>query len=236
VEPRLLDQKLPGARVLLVDDDREFIGVASAYLETEGCLVSTCFDGGSALLLAEEQTFDLLVLDVVMPVLDGVEVTKRLRLKGFQPPIILLSGLGATQDIVRGLEAGADDYLQKPFHFEVLVARLRARTRAISRAGGGILRFADLCLDSEKREATRAGDRLDLTRTEFAILEHLMRSAGRVSRKDYLIASIWPDREVTENNLETFIRFLRQKVERPDLPRLIHTRRGIGYYLRETYK
>ncbi len=228
-EPMLL-----GLRVLFVEDDRDLAASVCTGLEEEGCTVSSCFDGGAGLYQAERHDFDILLLDVMLPVLDGFEVTKRLRLQGFQLPIIMLTGLDATQDVVRGLNVGADDYLTKPFDFDILVARLRAKTRAVIRGNGDKLRFADLTLDVERCEVTRGGSKLDLTRTELSILEYLMRSAGRVARRDRIIEYVWPDRDITENNLDTFIRFLRHKVDLPGIPRLIHTARGIGYYLRES--
>jgi len=134
---------------------------------------------------------------------------------------------------VKGLDAGADDYLTKPFEFEVLLARIRARTRWASGKNAAKMRFADLFLDTEKREAVRAGQRLDLTRTEFAILELLMRAAGRVVTRSRIIDLVWGERAVSDNNLEVFMRYLRTKVDRPGLPRLLHTERGLGYCIRE---
>jgi two-component system response regulator MprA len=228
------EQSLPGLRVLLVEDDKELAASVRAYLEEEGCEVHVCFDGGAGLRQAQMHAFDILLLDIRLPVLDGFEVTKRLRMQGFQFPIVLLSGLDTAGDVVHGLNAGADDYLTKPFDLEVLVARMQARIRSASRENVGRLSFADLTLDIEKREATRGGKKLDLTRTEFAILECLMRSAGRVARRDHLIEFVWTDRDVSENNLETYIRYLRQKVDQPGMPRLIRTVRGFGYSLRNS--
>ncbi len=230
----MTEPALPGLRVLVVEDDRELAASVRTGLEEEGCHVNLCFDGGAGLRQAELHAFDILLLDVMLPVLDGFEVTKRLRLQGSQLPIVMLTGLDATQDVVRGLNAGADDYLTKPFDFDILVARLRARVRAALNGNRDILRFADLTLDIEKHQVTRGGIKLDLTRTEFSILEYLMRSAGRVAQRDRIIESVWPDRDITENNLDTFIRFLRHKVDLPGMPRLIHTARGIGYCLRES--
>ncbi|HEX3892487.1 MAG TPA: response regulator transcription factor [Terracidiphilus sp.] len=219
--------------VLLVEDDQELAGFVRAGLEEEGCAVKVCFDGGSGLRQAELHAFDILVLDVMLPVLNGFEVTKRLRMQSIRTPILLLTGRDAPEDIVQGLDAGADDYLTKPFNFDVLLARIRARTRSATGKHAGQLRFADLYLDVEKHEAVRAGQRLDLTRTEFSILETLMRGAGRVIPRSRMIDLVWGDREVSENNLEVFMRYLRTKVDRPGLPRLLHTERGLGYSMRE---
>jgi DNA-binding response OmpR family regulator len=219
--------------VLLIEDDKDLAGFVREGLEDESCMVRVCYDGSSGLRQAELHAFDIILLDVMLPGLTGFEVTKRLRLQNVRTPILLLTARDSPEDIVKGLDAGADDYLTKPFDFEVLLARIRARTRLAAGKNSAQIRFADLFLDSEKREAVRAGERLDLTRTEFSILECLMRSAGRVVRRSRIIDMVWADREVSENNLDVFIRFLRTKVDRPGLPRLLHTERGLGYSIRE---
>lgn len=219
--------------VLLVEDDKELAGFVKEGLEDESCMVRVCHDGGTGLRQAEMHAFDIILLDVMLPVLNGFEVTKRLRLQNVRTPILLLTARDAPEDIVKGLDAGADDYLTKPFDFEVLLARVRARTRSASGKHTAQMRFADLFLDTEKREAVRAGQRLDLTRTEFSILECLMRSAGRVVKRDRIIDLVWGDRDVSENNLDVFMRFLRNKINREGLQRLLHTERGVGYSIRE---
>ncbi len=173
--------------------------------------------------------FDIVVLDVMLPALNGFEVTRRLRLQHVRTPILLLTGRDAPGDVVNGLDAGADDYLTKPFSFDVLLARIRARTRSRAGKDGGQMRFADLSLDSEKHEVTRAGVKLELTRTEFLILECLMRSAGRVVPRSRIIELVWGEKEVSDNNLDVFVRFLRTKLEPSGMPRLLHTERGVGY-------
>jgi len=219
--------------VLVVEDDKELAGFVKQGLEDESCIVRVCHDGGTGLRQAELHAFDIILLDVMLPVLNGFEVTKRLRLQNVRTPILLLTARGAPEDIVKGLDAGADDYLTKPFDFEVLLARIRARTRVSTGKNTARMRFADLFLDAEKREAVRGGQRLELTRTEFSILECLMRSAGRVVKRDRIIELVWGDRDVSENNLDVFMRFLRTKVNREGLPRLLHTERGVGYSIRE---
>ena len=219
--------------ILLVEDDKDLAGFVREGLEDEHCSVKLCFDGGSGLRQAESHPFDIILLDVMMPVLNGFEVTRRLRLQKIRTPILLLTARDSPEDIVRGLDAGADDYLTKPFDFEVLLARIRARTRALQATSAAHLRFADLSLDTERYEAIRAGLRLNLTRTEFSILECLMRASGRVVLRSRIIELVWGDREVSENNLDVFMRYLRNKVDTAGLPRLIHTERGLGYSLRE---
>ena len=189
-----------------------------------------CHDGAEGLRAAERAAFDILVLDVMLPFLDGLEVTRRLRRGHVRTPILLLTTRDAPEEVVRGLDAGADDYLTKPFSFDVLLARIRARTRQAGQAQP--LRFGDLVLDPGTREASRGPRTLTLTRTEFAILECLVRAAGRVVPRDRLIEDVWGDRDVTYNNLEVFIRLLRSKVDGDGQAALIHTERGIGYVLR----
>jgi two-component system response regulator MprA len=217
-------------RVLLVDDDREIAEYIRRELEDESYRVVVAHDGASGLRLAESQAFDILVLDVMMPFMDGLQVTRSLRRQNILTPILLLTGRDAPEEIVRGLEAGADDYLTKPFSFDVLLARIRARTRRLDEKNTQ-LRFADLMLDLNEHKAWRGSRAISLTRTEFAILECLLRSAGRVVTRDRLIDTVWSDREVSENNLDVFIKFLRSKVDAPGAPKLIHTERGLGYRL-----
>ncbi len=219
--------------VLLVEDDKDLAGFVRQGLEDESCIVKVSYDGGAGLRQAELHAFDIILLDVMLPVLNGFEVTKRLRMQNVRTPILLLTARDAPEDIVKGLDAGADDYLTKPFEFDVLLARIRARTRSSSTKGTGQMRFADLFLDTEKREAVRAGQHLDLTRTEFSILECLMCAAGRVVTRNRIIELVWGDRDVSENNLDVFIRYLRSKVDREGLPKLLHTERGLGYSLKE---
>jgi DNA-binding response OmpR family regulator len=222
-------------RVLLVEDDRDLAGYVRKGLEEEGYVVQVSFDGSAGLRAAEITAFDIIVLDVMLPFLDGLEVAKRLRFQNIRTPILLLTARDAPEDIVRGLDAGADDYLTKPFSFDVLLARIRARTRSAdsARRRAPVIRYADLSMDIVKHEVWRGNAHLKLTRTEFSILECLVRAAGRVVTRDHLITSVWGERDITDNNLEVFMRFLREKVESPGKQRLIHTERGLGYVLRD---
>ena len=219
-------------RILLVDDDREVVDYVRRELEEESFNVVVAHDGASALRLVETSAFDIIVLDVMMPFMDGLQVTRRVRRQNIFTPILLLTGRDAPEEIVGGLEAGADDYLTKPFSFDVLLARIRARTRKFDEKNLP-LRFADLVLDVKEHKVCRGKREMILTRTEFAILECLLRSAGRVVTRERLIEMVWNDREVSENNLDVFIKFLRSKVEAPGSSKLIHTERGLGYSLRQ---
>lgn len=218
-------------RILVVEDDREVAEYIRRELEEEGNSVTVCHDGAAGLRAAELTAFDIIILDIMMPFMDGLEVTRRLRRESIHTPILLLTARDAPEEVVRGLDSGADDYLTKPFSFDVLLARIRVRTRAAS-VQGERLRFADLMLDLGTREAWRGKRQIALTRTEYSILECLMRASGRVVPRDTLIEEVWGERDVTYNNLEVFIRFLRAKVDGEGQAKLIHTERGIGYGLR----
>ena len=218
-------------RILLADNDQEVADYIRKELEDEGHSVFVCHDGAAALRAAQLHAFDIGILDVMMPFMDGLEVTRQLRRESIRTPILLLTARDAPEEVVRGLDSGADDYLTKPFSFDVLLARVRARTRGAP-GDGQRLRFADLLLDQDTREVSRGKRQIALTRTEFALLESLMRAAGRVVSREALIEHVWGDREVTTNNLEVFVRFLRAKVDRDGESRLIHTDRGVGYSLR----
>jgi DNA-binding response OmpR family regulator len=218
-------------RILVAEDDPELTEYLRRVLEEESHTVVSVGDGGAAVKAGYEQHFDAIVLDVMLPHLDGFEVTRRLRRSKITTPILLLTARDADRDIVRGLDAGADDYITKPFSFDVLLARLRARTRVAS--GEPQLVCGDLVLDLDRHEASRAGTTLHLTRTEFSILECLLCSAGRVVTRSHLIDSVWgAGADVTDNNLYAFMKRLRAKVDYPGTAYLIHTIRGIGYSLR----
>jgi two-component system response regulator MprA len=218
-------------RILLVEDDREVADYIRRELEDDGNSVTLCHDGASGLRAAEMQAFDIILLDVMLPFVDGLTITRRLRRQNIQTPILLLTARDAPEEIVRGLDSGADDYLTKPFSFDVLLARIRVRTRAAS-GQPQRLRFADLTVDPGTREVWRGKRSITLTRTEFSLLECLMHAAGRAVTRDRLVEEVWGERDVTYNNLEVFIRFLRSKIDGDGQAPLIHTERGVGYRLR----
>jgi two-component system response regulator MprA len=170
----------------------------------------------------------------MLPDLDGVEVVRALRARGRQTPVLMLTARDATADLVAGLHAGADDYLTKPFSFDVLLARLHAAARRGPAVKGVCLQVGDLTLDPAARLVSRGSRPLSLTRTEFSLLEYLMRRAGRVVTRRALIDGVWgSQRDVEANTLDAFVKLLRQKVDAAGTPPLIHTERGVGYYLRE---
>ena len=217
-------------RILAAEDDVELAGYLGRVLEEANYHAVVVGDGTSAFRTAYEQRFDAIILDIMLPSMNGLEITRRLRRIGNTTPILLLTARDASQDVVNGLDAGADDYLTKPFSFEVLLARIRARTRT---GAPGVLAFEALRLDSERHEVWRGADLLPLTRTEFALLECLLRAPGRVISRSRLIEAVWgAQADVADNNLDAFIKRLRAKVDGASPDRLIHTVRGVGYTLR----
>jgi DNA-binding response OmpR family regulator len=220
--------------ILIVEDDRRLAEQLKKGLDEEGHPVSIAFDGKAGLEAAITNPFDVVVMDIMLPGLDGLSVVRRLRQERITTPVLMLTARDATQDIIAGLDAGADDYLAKPFSFDVLLARLRALGRRGPVDPRTRLQVADLSLDPATHEVERSGTPLSLTRTEFGILDVLMKNAGRVITRERLIESVWGyDREIESNTLDVFIRQLRSKVERPGSRKLIHTVRGVGYTLRE---
>ena len=223
-------------RILVVEDDSRMAELLRRGLTAEGHTVDIALDGLRGLEKAQQWTFDALVLDVMLPGLDGLALARRLRGAGSKVPILMLTARDAVKDVVRGLDNGADDYLTKPFSFEVLAARLRAMVRRNAPAASSqLLQLADLTLDTESHEVRRAGRPVVLTRTEYLLLEHLMQRAGRVVSRTDLIDAVWgADHEVESNALDVFIFQLRSKLESHGARRLIQTVRGFGYAARES--
>jgi two-component system response regulator MprA len=220
-------------QILVVEDDRRMAALLQRGLSEEGHSVVLAKDGPEGLAIAQSTAFDAIVLDVMLPRLDGLQVARRLRDLSNQTPILMLTARDALSDIVTGLDAGADDYLTKPFSFEVLLARLRAVSRRGPIPQSLWLTFADLRLDTASRQVTRGGKPVNLTPREFSLLELLLRNARRVVRRETILESVWGfESDVGENTLEAFVRLLRNKIDSTFEPKLIHTVRGIGYCLR----
>jgi two-component system response regulator MprA len=218
------------SRILVVEDDARLGATLQRVLTAEGHHVELVGDGMEALRHAREQPFDLVVLDVMLPSLDGVGVCRRLRATA-QVPILMLTALSGTDDRVRGLDAGADDYLVKPFAYEELLARVRALLR---RSGPqDHLRFADLLLEPPSRGAWRGGRSMSLTATEFELLQHFMRHPRQVLTRDQLLEAVWKGEPENDNVVAVYVGYLRQKLEEGGEPRLLHTVRGAGYALRQ---
>ena len=202
-------------------------------LEADNHRVSVAFDGRSGLELASTTEFDVVVLDLMLPGIDGFEIARRLRRNDNRTPILMLTARDSVPDIVKGLDVGADDYLTKPFAFEVFLARLRSVARRGSAPRPTILQVDDLVLNPASHQVTRGEREIHLTPTEFRLLEVLMRRAGRVILRDAIVEAVWDfDHEVEENTLDTFIRLLRSKVDRDQDHKLIQTVRGVGYTIR----
>jgi two-component system response regulator MprA len=223
------------SRVLVVDDDADVREAVQTALELEGHTVSTAADGLAALTRLGQAEFDALVLDVLMPHVDGFEVCRRLRASGNRTPVLMLTARDSQDDTIRGLDLGADDYLVKPFSLGELLARMRALLRrARAPAQDAPLWFAGLSLDRQTREASRGPRRLELTRTEYTLLELFLCNPRQVLTRDLIMERVWNyDFGPTSNPLEVYISYLRRKTEADDEPRLIHTVRGVGYALRE---
>lgn len=221
-------------RTLVIDDDPAVTSVLKRGLSYEGFAVDTAGSGAEGLALARERYPDVVILDWMMPGLDGMEVLRRLRAADEQLPILVLSGKDAPADQVQGLKRGADDYVVKPFTFDVLVARVRALLRRRDGERPAMLRFADLALDTGSRRARRGEREIDLTKTEYDLLHQFLAHPRRVLPKDFLLDRVWGyEFEGSANVLETYVKQLRQKLEAEGEPRLIHTLRGTGYVLRE---
>jgi two-component system, OmpR family, response regulator MprA len=230
----------PTARVLVVDDDRAVRESLRRSLEFNGYQVALAGDGAEALASIAGQAPDALVIDVMMPRLDGIETTRALRTAGNDLPILVLTARDSVGDRVEGLDAGADDYLTKPFALEELLARLRALLRRahVPADADDIedsrLTFADLSLNIATREVHRGERGIELTRTEFALLEMFMRRPRRVLERAFILEEVWGyDFPTTANSLEVYVGYLRRKTEAEGEPRLIHTVRGVGYVLKE---
>ena len=224
--------------VLVVDDDRAVRESLRRSLEFNGYAVSLAEDGAAALAGISGTNPDAIVMDVMMPRLDGIETTRALRSVGNQVPILVLTARDAVGDRVEGLDAGADDYLTKPFALDELLARLRALLRRAAPDHGTEaderLEFADLTMDLASREVRRGDRSMTLTRTEFSLLELFMRRPRRVLERSFILEEVWGfDFPTTANSLEVYIGYLRRKTEAEGEPRLLHTVRGVGYVLRE---
>ncbi|OUZ11587.1 DNA-binding response regulator [Aeromicrobium sp. PE09-221] len=228
-------------RILVVDDDRAVRDSLRRSLEFNGYTVDLAADGAEALARVPQVQPDAIIMDVMMPRLDGLEATRALRSAGNDVPILVLTARDAVTDRVDGLDAGADDYLTKPFALEELLARLRALLRRSVRPAGTqdedepVLHFADLSLDPNTREVVRSGRHISLTRTEFALLELFMQRPKRVLERSFILEEVWGfDFPTSANSLEVYVGYVRRKLEAEGEDRLLHTVRGVGYVLRET--
>jgi two-component system, OmpR family, response regulator MprA len=235
-----VSQQGSSPRVLVVDDDRAVRESLRRSLEFNGYDVSLASDGAEALASIAGLIPDALVIDVMMPRLDGIETTRALRTAGNDLPILVLTARDSVGDRVEGLDAGADDYLTKPFALDELLARLRALLRRVHVPSGDglddeVVSFSDLSLNLATREVRRGDRQIELTRTEFTLLEMFLRRPRRVLDRSFILEEVWGyDFPTTANSLEVYVGYLRRKTEADGEPRLIHTVRGVGYVLKES--
>jgi len=220
--------------ILIVEDELQLAHALRQGLEEQNHTVTVAGDGAEALDILDQHQFDAIVLDVMLPVRDGLTVARTLRRRGNSIPILMLTARDTNEDVVNGLDAGADDYLVKPFALKVLLARLRALSRRSSSPTASALQVDDLTLNPISCEVARGGFSISLTPTEFRFLEHLMRRTGRVASRASIIDAVWGfDQDVEFNTVDTYIKSLRDKLDSNPAKRLIHTVRGYGYVMRE---
>jgi DNA-binding response OmpR family regulator len=221
-------------KLLVVEDESRMAQLLRRGLTEEGHEVTCATDGVEGLRAVQHDQFDAIILDVMMPRLDGFEVAQNLRASRNLTPLLMLTAKDSETDIVKGLDLGADDYLTKPFSFGELLARLHSVTRRARTGVDGKLAFADLVLDPVRHEVVRDGVKIWLTRREYSLLEMLMRHSGQIVSRSALIESVWgTNHEVEENTLDAFVHLLRNKIDLPGLTKLIHTVRGAGYSIRK---
>jgi heavy metal response regulator len=222
-------------RILVVEDERKVASFIRRGLEEERYIVETAPDGEEGLVLALENHFDAIVLDVMLPKMDGYSVLRELRAAGKVVPVLMLTARGSMEDRVQGLDLGADDYLAKPFHFEELAARLRSILRRSTPEKSTKLQVGDLTLDLVTHFAYREGKEIELTTKEYALLEYLMRNRDRILSRSMIMQQVWKHNFDPESNIiDVYVKRLRQKIERPEAPPLIQSIRGVGYRMRET--
>ncbi|OGP53915.1 MAG: DNA-binding response regulator [Deltaproteobacteria bacterium RBG_13_52_11] len=221
-------------RILVVEDEKKVASFLKKGLEEEYYAVDCAYDGEEALFMVETNDYDLVILDIMLPKIDGLEVLERVRDKGLTIPVLMLTAKDSVEDVVRGLDAGGDDYLTKPFAFAELLARVRALFRRKEREPAGELRVADLVLDPVAHKVSRGGEEIELTAKEYALLEYLMRHANRVVTRTMITEHVWDYHfDPMTNVIDVYVNHLRKKVDPNSSRRLIHTIRGVGYILKE---
>ncbi len=221
-------------RILIVEDEKKVASFIRKGLEEQSYVVETAFDGLEGERLALKNDYDAIILDVLLPKQDGIATCQKIRLKKIDTPVLMLTALGETDDKVRGLDSGADDYLTKPFHFEELLARVRALLRRKSQDKSTLLQARDLVLDPVTRKVERAGRQIRLTSREFALLEYLLRNKGQILSRANLAQHVWNvSFDMDSNVIDVYVKLLRQKIDKEFDTPLIHTMVGAGYVLRD---
>ncbi|MCS7177040.1 MAG: response regulator transcription factor [Candidatus Kapabacteria bacterium] len=219
--------------ILLIEDERKLAAFLKHVLEEESYSVDVAYDGETGVEMAQQRVYDAIILDIMLPKLDGFAVLSRLRTQGDTTPVIVLTARGTPEERVMGLDLGADDYLPKPFHLEELLARLRSVLRRSSPEKATRLQCGDLILDTRARVAYRGGKEIPLTPREYALLEYLMRHKNQTLSRSLILYHVWSDIGVDSNIVDVYIKRLREKLDVPNAPSLIQTVRGAGYRLRE---
>lgn len=221
-------------RILIAEDQKDLNRILVKKLTAEGYSVDNCFDGEEALDFLAMAQYDGVILDIMMPKMDGLDVVKHMRASGDPTPVLFLTARDSVEDKVKGLDLGANDYLVKPFSFDELMARVRAMTRKTASTNSPVYEAADLRLDTSGHSVTRSGKNIKLSAKEFALLEYLLRNKGQVLSREKIENSLWNfDYEGGTNAVDVYIRYLRKKIDEDFSPRLIHTVRGVGYVLKE---
>jgi len=221
-------------RILIAEDQKDLNKILVKKLTAEGYSVDNCFDGQEALDFLDMASYDGVILDIMMPKLDGLSVIKHMRAKGDHTPVLFLTARDSIDDKVTGLDLGANDYLVKPFSFEELMARVRAMTRKTATSNSPVYTISDLSLDTNTHAVTRGGENIKLSAKEFALLEYMLRNKGKVLSRDNIENNLWNfDYEGGTNAVDVYIRYLRKKIDDNFEPKLIHTVRGVGYVIRE---
>jgi len=219
-------------KILLVEDEKKITSFIRNGLQSEGYTLDTAVDGEEGLHLTTECEYDLIILDILLPKLDGISLCKKLRTSGNVTPIIMLSALDSIEDRVRGLDAGADDYLPKPFSFSELLARVRALTRRHKGSSGKQLKLGDLVLTPDTHEVTRAGKQIDLSATEFKLLQFLLENKNKVMSKTMILEKVWGYNFSPESNIvDVYIKYVRDKIDKGFKQKVLQTVRGVGYKL-----
>lgn len=219
-------------RILVVEDEKDLNSIICSKLAKEGYNVDACYDGQAALDYMEAENYDGAIMDIMIPNKDGITVLREMRNAGIQVPVLFLTAKTETQDIVRGLDAGASDYMTKPFEFPELMARLRVMQRTQNQVNENVITCGSLVVDMNNRQAIRDGKVIDLTVREYAILEYIARNRNVVVTREQIRVNIWNiDDDVNSNVIDVYIRYLRRKIDDNYEEKLIHTIRGVGYKL-----
>jgi heavy metal response regulator len=220
-------------RILVVEDEKKVASFIRQGLGEEGYAVDVATDGEEGLAMAMDQVHDLIILDIGLPKMDGLQVLQELRRRKVATPVLLLTVRATLEDKVLGLDSGADDYLSKPFAFQELVARVRALLRRRTEGGPAVLQFSDLTLDPARHTVLRGGKKIDLTAKEFAILDYFMHNPGRVLTRTMIVEHVWDyDFDTGTNVVDVYVNYLRKKIDSDRETKLIHTIRGVGYVMK----